>query len=194
MRVANDRAEGLTIAKTVTGNTAPPGEKYEIEIVVHNGTPISGSYATVSGTGESGFLTFTGGKATVFLQAGESLTILGLPEGASYTVTETQSQEQAYTTTVSVDGEARPGHEATGILKEDGQTVGFINAYPSKPGSSDPGHEDEPKPTPPIPGSLERPPATGDGSGQCWPWGLLAASLAALALAWKRCPQTRSRG
>lgn len=195
VRVANDRAEGLTIAKTVTGNTAPAGESYQIEIYVEDdGKPIEGSYETVSGRNEDGSLTFTGGKATASLQAGESLTILGLPEGASYTVTETQTQGQAYITTVSVDGEARPGHEATGILKEEGQTVRFINAYPTKPGGHDPGYEDEPKPTPPIPGSLERPPATGDGSGQGWPWGLLAASLAALALAWKRCPQARSRG
>lgn len=195
VRVVNDRAEGLTIAKTVTGNTAPAGESYQIEIYVEDdGTPIEGSYETVSGVGESGSITFKEGKATDSLQAGESLTIFDLPNGASYTVTETQTQGQAYTTTVSVDGEARPGHEATGILKEEGQTVRFINAYPTKPGGHDPGHEDEPKPTPPIPGSLERPPATGDGSGQGWPWGLLAASLAALALAWKRCPQTRSRG
>lgn len=194
VRVANDRAEGLTIAKTVTGNTAPAGESYQIEICVENdGAPIEGNYATVSGTGESGSLTFKEGKATDSLQAGESLTIFGLPNGASYTVTETQTQGQAYTTTVSVDGEARPGHEATGILKEEGQTVRFINAYPTKPGGHDPGHEDEPKPTPPIPGSLERPPATGDGGGQGLPWALLAASLAALALAWKRCPQTRFR-
>lgn len=195
VRVVNDRAEGLTIAKTVTGNTAPAGESYQIEIYVEDdGKPIEGSYETVSGVGESGSITFKEGKATDSLQAGESLTIFDLPNGASYTVTETQTQGQAYTTTVSVDGEARPGHEATGILKEEGQTVRFINAYPTKPGGHDPGHEDEPKPTPPIPGSLEHPPATGDGSGQGWPWGLLAASLAALALAWKRCPQTRSRG
>lgn len=195
VRVANDRAEGLTIAKTVTGNTAPPGAEYEIEInVADNGTLITDSYATVSGTGKSGSITFTGGKATASLQAGESLTIFGLPNGASYTVTETQTQGQAYTTMVSVDGEARPGHKATGTLTDDGQTVRFINAYPSKPGGHDPGHEDEPKPTPPIPGSLERPPATGDGSGQALPWALLAISLGAIALAWKRCPQTRSRG
>jgi len=195
VRVANDRAEGLTIAKTVTGNTAPAGESYQIEICVENdGKPISDSYDTVSGTGKSDSITFTGGKATASLQAGESLTIFGLPNGASYTVTETQTQGQAYTTMVSVDGEARPGHKATGTLTDDGQTVRFINAYPTKPGGHDPGHEDEPKPTPPIPGSLERPPATGDGGGQALPWALLAASLAALALAWKRCPQTRSRG
>lgn len=195
VRVVNDRAEGLTIAKTVTGNTAPAGESYQIEIYVKDdGKPISGSCDTVSGRNEDGSLTFTGGKATVSLQAGESLTILGLPEGASYKVTEAQSQEQAYTTTVSVNGAGKQGHEAAGTLTADGQTVRFINAYPTKPGGHDPGHEDEPKPTPPIPGSLERPPATGDGGGQALPWALLAASLAALALAWKRCPQTRSRG
>lgn len=195
VRVANDRAEGLTIAKTVTGNTAPAGESYQIEIYVEDGgAPIEGSYETVSGRNEDGSITFKEGKATASLQAGESLTIFDLPNGASYTVTETQTQGQAYTTTVSVDGEARPGHEATGILKEEGQTVRFINAYPTKPGGHDPGHEDEPKPTPPIPGSLERPPATGDGSGQALPWALLAISLGAIALAWKRCPQTRSRG
>ena len=123
VRVANDRAEGLTIAKTVTGNTAPAGESYQIEIVVHNGKPISGSYDTVSGAGESDSLTFTGGKATASLQAGESLTIFGLPNGASYTVTETQTQGQAYTTTVSVNhGQAQQGYEATGTLTDDGQT------------------------------------------------------------------------
>ena len=192
VRVANDRAEGLTIAKTVTGSTAPAGESYQIEIYVEDdGTPIEGSYETVSGVGESGSITFKEGKATDSLQAGESLTIFDLPNGASYTVTETQSQEQAYTTMVRANGELGPGHMAKGILTADGQTVRFINAYPTKPGGHDPGHEDEPKPTPPIPGSLERPPATGDGSGQGWPWGLLAASLAALALAWKRSKQPR---
>lgn len=195
VRVANERAEGLTITKSVTGNTAPAGESYQIEICVENDEkPISDSYDTVSGTGKSDSITFKEGKATASLQAGESLTIFGLPNGASYTVTETQTQGQAYTTMVSVDGEARPGHKATGTLTDDGQTVRFINAYPTKPGGHDPGHEDEPKPTPPIPGSLERPPATGDGSGQGWPWGLLAASLAALALAWKRCAQARFPG
>lgn len=193
VRVVNDRAEGLTIAKTVTGNTAPAGESYQIEIYVEDdGTPIEGSYETVSGVGESGSLTFTKGKATIALQAGEKLTIFGLPIGAGYTVTEAQSQEQAYTTTVSVNhGQAQQGYEATGTLTDDGQTVRFINAYPTKPGGHDPGHEDEPKPTPPIPGSLERPPATGDGGGQALPWALLAASLAALALAWKRSKQPR---
>lgn len=195
VRVANDRAEGLTIAKTVTGNTAPAGESYQIEICVENDEkPISDSYDTVSGAGESDSLTFTGGKATASLQAGESLTIFGLPNGASYTVTETQTQGQAYTTTVSVDGEARPGHKATGTLTDDGQTVRFINAYPSKPGSSDPGHGEEPQPEPQIPRAPDLPPPTGDGGGHGWPWGLLAASLAALALAWKRCAQARFPG
>lgn len=194
VRVANDRAEGLTIAKEVTGSTAPAGESYQIEIYVEDdGKPISGRYDTVSGAGESGFLTFTEGKATVFLQAGESLTILGLPEGASYTVTETQSQEQAYTTTVSVNGAGKQGHEAAGTLTADGQTVGFINAYPTKPGV-DPGHGEEPQPEPQIPRAPDLPPPTGDGGGQGWPWGLLAASLAALALAWKRCAQARFPG
>lgn len=195
VRVANERAEGLTIAKTVTGNTAPAGESYQIEICVENDEkPISDSYDTVSGTGKSDSITFIGGKATASLQAGESLTIFGLPNGASYTVTETQTQGQAYTTMVSVDGEARPGHEATGILKEEGQTVRFINAYPSEPDGSDPGNGDEPRPEPQIPRAPDLPPPTGDGGGQGWPWGLLAASLAALALAWKRCPQTRFPG
>ena len=195
VRVANDRAEGLTIAKTVTGSTAPVGESYQIEIYVEDdGKPISGRYDTVSGAGESGFLTFTEGKATVSLQAGESLTILGLPDGANYTVTEAQSQEQAYTTMVRANGELGPGHMATGILTADGQTVRFINAYPSEPDGSDPGNGDEPWPEPQIPRAPDLPPPTGDGGGHGWPWGLLAASLAALALAWKRCPQARFPG
>lgn len=196
VRVANERAEGLTIAKTVTGNTAPAGESYQIEVNVEgdDGTPISSSYDTVSGTGESSSLTFTEGKATIALQAGEKLTIFGLPTGARYTVTEAQSQEQAYTTMVQANGELGPGHMATRTLTADGQTVRFINAYPSEPDGSDPGNGDEPRPEPQIPRAPDLPPPTGDGGGQGWPWGLLAASLAALALAWKRCPQTRFPG
>ena len=195
VRVANDRAEGLTIAKTVTGNTAPAGESYQIEIYVEDDEkPISSNYDTVSGRNEDGSLTFTKGKATIALQAGEKLTIFGLPTGARYTVTEAQSQEQAYTTMVQANGELGPGHMATGTLTADGQTVRFINAYPSEPDGSDPGNGDEPRPEPQIPRAPDLPPPTGDGGGQGWPWGLLAASLAALALAWKRCPQTRSRG
>lgn len=195
VRVANDRAEGLTIAKTVTGNTAPAGESYQIEIYVEDDEkPIEGSYETVSGAGESGSITFKEGKATDSLQAGESLTIFGLPNGASYTVTEAQSQEQAYTTMVRANGELGPGHMAKGILTDDGQTVRFINAYPTKPGGHDPGHEDEPWPEPQIPRAPDLPPPTGDGSGQCWPWALLAISLGAIALAWKRCAQARFPG
>ena len=192
VRVANDRAEGLTIAKTVTGNTAPGGESYQIEIYVEDdGTPISGSYDTVSGRNEDGSLTFKEGKATASLQAGEKLTIFGLPTGAGYTVTEAQSQEQAYTTTVSVNhGQAQQGYKATGTLTDDGQTVRFINAYPTKPGV-DPGNGDEPWPEPQIPRAPDLPPPTGDGSGQCWPWALLAISLGAIALAWKRSKQPR---
>lgn len=79
-------------------------------------------------------------------------------------------------------------------MTDDGQTVRFINAYPSEPDGSDPGNGDEPWPEPQIPQAPDLPPPTGDGGGQALPWALLAASLAALALAWKRCPQTRSRG
>ena len=195
VRVVNDRAKGLTIAKTVTGNTAPAGESYQIEIYVEDDEkPISSNYDTVSGRNEDGSLTFTKGKATIALQAGEKLTIFGLPTGARYTVTEAQSQEQAYTTMVQANGELGPGHMATGTLTADGQTVRFINAYPSEPDGSDPGNGDEPRPEPQIPRAPDLPPPTGDGGGQGWPWGLLAASLAALALAWKRCPQTRFPG
>ena len=176
VRVANDRAEGLTIAKTVTGNTAPAGESYQIEIYVEDDEkPIEGSYETVSGAGESGSITFKEGKATDSLQAGESLTIFDLPNGASYTVTETQSQEQAYTTTVSVNhGQAQQEYEATGTLTDDGQTVRFINAYPTKPGGHDPGMRTSPSRRLRFreAWSARRPPATGAGRrcpGGCWP-------------------------
>lgn len=190
VRVANERAEGLTIAKTVTGNTAPAGEKYEIEIyVVDHEKPIAGSYDTVSGTNESGSITFTEGKATVALQAGESMTIFGLPAGARYTVNETQPEDRAYTTTVSVNhGGAQTGNEAKGSLTDDGQTVRFINAYPSTPSGSDPGPWDDPVPTPVL-SDLDIPP-TGDAT---LPWMLLLAlALAALVSAYKLgCPGSK---
>ncbi len=83
---------GLVVAKIVTGN----GDKTK----AFNFTVTLGD-TTI--TGEYGEMTFTDGVATFTLKHGESVTATGLPEGITYTVTETEANTDGYTTTS--DGE-----------------------------------------------------------------------------------------
>lgn len=89
VRVANDRTGNLKISKTVTGDNAPSGKEFTFRVTVKEaGKSITGTYQT-SGSQPAEVAFDANGTATVTLQAGENLTILGLPADATYTVTET---------------------------------------------------------------------------------------------------------
>lgn len=88
IQVTNDRTGNLKISKTVDGDNAPDDQSFNFTITVADNTQHPDPYETV---GESGIgtITFTNGKATVTLQAGEEITILHLPTGAKFNVEET---------------------------------------------------------------------------------------------------------
>lgn len=92
--------ESLTLAKTVSGNIGDKNKLFEFEITLSNSdnTPIAnrtfectGAYATLN-TNENG-------KATVTLKHGQSVTIIGLPTDAKYTIVEKDAD--AYTTNIT---------------------------------------------------------------------------------------------
>ena len=101
-----DRSTSLQLSKLVSGENIRPGETYAFTLTIANLPDLAaaGDRYPVQLTGqaknpavgtlESGqqYLIFgTGNTATVYLQAGDSLLLSGLPAGAQFTVTETDA-------------------------------------------------------------------------------------------------------
>ncbi len=138
VRVENDRTGNLKISKTVTAEdgNAPQGEKFTFTVTVtDNEVPISGAYQAI---GTLNSVEFTAGTATVELQNGQNLTILGLPTGATYEVIE--SPKVGYTPSVTVkpnDGGAvddQNSAKVTGTIKhnttqDSAIELAYTNAY-----------------------------------------------------------------
>ena len=136
VRVKNDRIGNLKISKTVTAenNNAPDDDEFSFTVTVAGA---SGTYKTVNTNGKRGTITFTEGTATetVTLRNGENFTILGLPWGATYTVTETQ--KPGYTPSITVKGDTtakRDGATVTGTIQHntseaDAVTLTYTNTY-----------------------------------------------------------------
>ena len=59
-----------------------------IEIDDASSRPLSGAYAVTKSDGTTSTITFTNGFGSIRLKAGETAVIDGLPDGATYTVTE----------------------------------------------------------------------------------------------------------
>lgn len=116
VRVANDRIGSLKISKEVTGENVPANQSFTFSVrVTDEDAAISGTYETVDGNDKPGTINFNNGTATVTLKDGENLTILGLPAGAQFTVTETSVN--GFTPKVSVNnGTAVESATATGTI------------------------------------------------------------------------------
>lgn len=112
---------GLTVSKKVAGAAANTQDEFSYTLKIGGA---QGSYDFVKGA-ETG--TVTAGKDFTFkLKHGESIEIKNLPEGATYTVTETDTD---YTEKFAVDGAAEltPGAVATGEIKTGNSTVAYTN-------------------------------------------------------------------
>lgn len=139
VRVANEKTGNLKISKAVTEGSAPADTEFTFKVTVIDGeTPVSGTYETKKGASTVGSITFTEGSGEIELKKGESLTILGLPEGASYTVEEVDIPA-GFTPTVTVkesDGTVDGDNSAkvTGTIQHnttDGDAVelAYTNQY-----------------------------------------------------------------
>lgn len=136
VRVVNDRTGNLKISKTVGGENPPDDAEFTFTVNVTDGTtPLSGTFNTKSGTVSDGTITFTDGEAKVTLKHNESLTILGLPYNADYTVTEAAAG--GYSTQVQVTGTGTGtvnGSTVTGKIphcttEEQAVTLAYTNTY-----------------------------------------------------------------
>ncbi|MBP5237786.1 MAG: Cna B-type domain-containing protein, partial [Clostridia bacterium] len=78
----------LTVSKIIAGNDTDPNKEFGFEITLGD--------ESVNGT--FGGVTFTNGVATFTLKGGQSVTAEGLPNGVTYTVTETDYTLDGYVT------------------------------------------------------------------------------------------------
>lgn len=108
----------LTVKKTVVGGDSQREFGFTVALADGDGEPISGTF----GKGEHA-VTFADGKATFTLKDGGEKTVVGLPVGAHYAVTEDAAE--GYTTAVN----GADGSKAEGAVTEDGATVAFTNTY-----------------------------------------------------------------
>ena len=132
--VTDQRVGSLEIRKTVTNLTGEATDlpaSYALEIAL-NGSTYNGEVSYTSkvenAAAQTGKLQFTGGKTTYNIQPGETLTLLDLPFGTTWSVKETaELSDENWRTTVN----GQPVKEASGKIKEAGQraTVAIVNSY-----------------------------------------------------------------
>ncbi len=131
-RLALTPETGIRLSKNIAADeTVDADAEFTFEISYSNITSDLEAYAYrfVDGelTGDMETVSFSGGKATVILKAGETLYIGGMDAG---TVTVTEETTMAYVVqTVSIDGAAQVGDTAIVTLKTgDMRDINFVNA------------------------------------------------------------------
>lgn len=114
---AND---SLTVSKKVAGTAANTQDEFSYTLTLEG---VEGSYDFVKGAATG---TVKAGEPFKFtLKHGEYIEIKNLPEGATYTVTEADTD---YDENVAVDGgQAAAGAVATGAIKAGGSAVAYTN-------------------------------------------------------------------
>lgn len=120
--VAGELSISKTVVNDVPDSTAGENMDFAFTVIVtDDGQPVAGTF-DVSGLDDVTEITFDGeGKARLSLQNGETATISGLPDGASYEVTEDNYADAGFTTT---------SENASGTIDADAtKTAAFTNTY-----------------------------------------------------------------
>jgi hypothetical protein len=134
----------LSVSKTVTGNGGDRNREFTFVIELFDGeTALSGAFAATGEAFVEGVeapeiqeLTFVDGKAELKLRHGQRVTIQGIPSGAAYKVTETEANQDGYTTTVA---------GAEGVIAENGNAAAaFVNDRTVRRPPDEPDEPDDP--------------------------------------------------
>lgn len=172
----------LTVSKTVSGNAGDKQKDFHFTVILSDKS-VNGAF---------GDLSFTDGTAAFELKHGESKTADVLPSGITYTVTETEANQDGYTTEST---------GASGTITEAGAAAAFTNTKnstppkPEKPDQTDPEKPTKPaKPTEPSRpetpvSAIDRTPQTGDETNlSLWLaiMGMSVVGLIAVSAALKR--------
>lgn len=127
----NTLTTDLTLSKTVVGGAASMDEEFTFTITLDKGnsnvTSMPTEYPAIrysAGNDTGTAMTVEPGKE-ITLKHGESITISGIPIGATWTIEETAVD--GYWTDYTVDGAAGSGVESTGTIDKDGVVVAYAN-------------------------------------------------------------------
>jgi LPXTG-motif cell wall-anchored protein len=132
INVTNQKVYDLVLQKTVEGQFANLDRKFQFEITLKDaeGQPVSGDYEVVLSDGvdisdsslqtkeetieipdgkgillltqTTSTITFTGGKATVYLKHGQSVRIKEIPENYTYQMVELGASDSGYETSIDI--------------------------------------------------------------------------------------------
>ena len=111
----------LTVSKTVTGDAGDHDKEFHFTVTLSDKS-INGTY---------GEMTFIDGVAAFTLKDGENKTATGLPAGIAYTVTETEADQDGYTTTAAGETGSIPTNRTA--------TAAFVNNKTETPSDPDTG-------------------------------------------------------
>ena len=112
---------GLKISKTVAGTAANTTDSFDYTLSVSGA---SGSYTVTKSDGTTAILT-AGTDYSFSLMHDQNIVVANLPVGATYTVTETDTD---YEESNKIDNVAsNDGHVASGTIKNGGDTVAYKN-------------------------------------------------------------------
>ena len=129
VRVENERTGNLKISKTVTGDNAPENKEFEFKVTVKKDEkPVTGEYSI----GDNKTIEFDNGTATFKLANAGSLTIYGLPTGATYTVEETTVNGYSPSVKVTGDTATITGGKVTGTIGHNTDGGAISVAYTNK--------------------------------------------------------------
>ena len=148
-KLSVDVAGSLAISKTVEpaeGFTIPEGKDFNFQVKLSNaagktytvavtdaaGQPVEGSITNITFNPDT--TVPEDGVTTFPLQHGQTLTITGLPAGATYTVTEVKPLPGGFTQTGPMDDQGQVITEVTGsIAANENKTAAFTNTYSADP-------------------------------------------------------------
>ena len=121
----------LTISKTVTGDGGDKDKAFNFEVKLYKPNSedeeLDGSYDYTGKNGASNGK-ITNGTGTFKLKDGQSITISGLPVGTTYSVTESEANQDGY---VTKDSEGNVIDKFIGEISETNTEEKFINYKPA---------------------------------------------------------------
>lgn len=119
----------LTVSKTVKGIAANTDDEFKFHAALKdkNGKMLEGSYSYKKTSADGAVTTGTYTSGDGFkLKSGETFEVENLPEGATYTVTETDAKGYD-STDVTAEGEKGDKSGSGTIVNHDNDTVAFVN-------------------------------------------------------------------
>lgn len=131
-RITYAPAQGISISKSMADGTTPDAAfTFDVTLTAPAGVTLAGEYDTIlvaaDGTETSGKISVSGGKAVATVKPGQTLHIIGLPTGTTYTVTERRSEGYLQSDATGVTGSVAANHMSAVSFVNRVRGVGSLN-------------------------------------------------------------------